>query len=627
MLIDEGAIQQEAGQWYVTPDVDISSLGVPNTLQELILTRFDRLDSTQKAVIQVASVIGKDFSLPVLYGVLDDMEQDVIRNTVNTLTERDFVLPQFSSLDNKYTFRHILMSDAIYSTILRKERQRLHGCVGDVIEKLFGERLEDQVEVLANHYRWSNKPDSALSYLIVAGQKAERQYLNEQAFRQYSAALEVIPRIDPNPDQICQVHKGMGDALAFKGDYLLAQEHFQLAIESIEELDYQSRVNTRSGLYRRIAKASERQGDYDRALSQLALAQDALDTSNDTHQIEQAKVLNDIGWIHFRRGNFSTAGDLFIQALELVKKAADYHVMASIYNRLGGVFYYLGDWDQAASYLRKSIQIRERIGDVIGLASSSNNLGNLEIEMGLFDDALEDLQRNLALVERLGQVEGVAVAHNNLGWLYTLRGELELAEGALIKALKTAIQIGYSSLIREASKNIGELYLAKGDYVQARQALVEVAPVFEELGANDQLLHVYRLLGEVALGRKEPNKASEWDQKLTEVIDRYHEKSKEPPTLHWGEVLRFRGMLAIANQDWNYAEGYLQESIKVFESLHSQLYLGRSLYQMGRLAAARENFQTAYAHYHKAGGIFQHIGAKVDIRRADNALEELSTPK
>ena len=179
MLIDRGLIQQDNGQWHVMSDDDISSVGVPATLGELILTRFDRLDKTDKTVIQVAAVIGKDFDLAVLGGVLATLSRGHITTVINRLIQRDFIVPYNSSTGEKYTFRHILMSDAIYGTLLRKERRKLHAQVGDVIEELYSERLEEQVELLANHYRWSNKLDRAFHYIILAGQKASRNYLKQ----------------------------------------------------------------------------------------------------------------------------------------------------------------------------------------------------------------------------------------------------------------------------------------------------------------------------------------------------------------------------------------------------------------------------------------------------------------
>lgn len=620
MLIDQGVIQRENGQWRVMSEIDAASFGVPATVQELILTRFDRLGQISKLILQVASVIGKDFDLAVLRNVLSTMPEKQFHDAIVELENRDFIIAQSNEVKGKYSFRHILMSDAIYRTILRKERRELHGQVGDVIEKLYAVRLDEHVELLANHYRWSDHLDRAFHYVILAGQKASQNYLNEQAHESFKIAIEILPEINPSTEQVMVAYIGMGDSFAFRGEYDQARDQFRMAKQIIDQKIPIKNAEVMSGLFRKIAKTYERQGEYDQAITYLWQAQDALDSSALQIPIEQAEVWNDLGWIHFRRGNFSEAGDLFLQALNTAEEANALRVIASILNRLGGVAYHQGDWESAARYLRRSILIREKTGDVIGLASSTNNLGNLEIEMGEFDHALENLNRNLELVQRLGQVEGIAVAYNNLGWLHTLRGELDEAKNCLIEALELALKIGYTSLVREVTKNIGELYLVMEDYIQAREALTEVAPAFEELGANDQLLHVYRMLGETALGFGELEVARNWSNRLDEIVARFGDDTLQLPALHWGEVLRFRGELAIHSKDYETAERYLKVSANVFIKLKSQLYLGRTLYQQGNIAVLRLQNLKAMIYYQEAADLFEQIGAKLDARKAREAM-------
>lgn len=619
MLIDQGALQNLNGQWRITPGADLGSLGVPATLQELIMARFDRLTNTQRRVLQIAAVIGKDFSLPVLAEVLQTLDVQVLRVTVDSLVERDFVRSQPGNLDTEYTFRHILMSDAIYSTILRKERSSLHGQVGEVIETLYSDRLDEMVELLANHYRWSPRLDKALHYLILAGQKAARNHVNLQARQLFETSLELLGQVEHQPYQEFQVYMGLGDAQAFVGEYPEARQNYQKALQAVTGRDASLYAEESSILHRKIARTFERKGDYNRALECLEQARQALGLSPLSHPEEEAEVWHDVGWIHFRRGNFAESEQYLKRALELVESSNAYSVVASIYNRLGGIAYNQGSWDQAVRFLRKSISIRETIGDVLGLASSSNNLGNLEIEMGEFDSALGDLTRNYELVKRLGQVEGIAIALNNLGWLHTLRGEALEADRALNQALELARQIGYSSLTLEALKNIGELHLALQNWDKAREVLMEVAPSFEQLKAYDQLLHVYRLLGEAALGGGKVEDAQEWAHKAEELAIAFDAGAL--PALQQGELLRFRGMLAICQQDWKTAEGALLKSVAVFKKLRSRMYLGKTTYQLGLLSEARGDVVMARSYFFEANEIFKSIGANLEARRSEQAYQ------
>ena len=620
MLIDQGAIQRAQGQWFLAEESDQLSLKVPDTLQGLILARFDRLERMQRKVLQVASVIGKDFTLPLLETVLQPIEPSEIRSAIEALVDREFIQPVSNELDSGFTFRHILMSDAIYDTLLRRERSRIHGLVGAAIEILHADRLESQIELLANHYRWSLKLDRALHYLILAGQRAARNNINEHARLHFETARELLPKVEHRPDQVLQIWMGLGDVLVFYGDYPVARQHYQSALQVIAGQDFNHYAAERSTLFRSIAKTFERQGDYDAALNYLKNAQEALSTGSLPYPVEYAQILNDIGWIQFQRGSFAEAQQLMQAALGLVETLDAFDTIASIYNRLGGVAYNLGEWDRAAGFLRKSIAIRESIHDEVGLATSFNNLGLLEIEMGELDNALENLTRSYRLKTRLGQPEGIAMALNNLGWLRIQRGEMDEARKELDEALELARQIGYSSLLRQIRSTFGEFYLAEQDWEQTRAVLEEVRPALVELGAHDQLLDTYRLLGEAALGAGDIPAAQQWSQKAQDLLLELGTEVDSLSVIQRGEFRRLQGMLAIKQKDWEAANRYLRESETVFQKLRSRLYQGRVVYQFGALAETQGDRRSARMRFREAALLFQSVGARLEAKRADEAF-------
>lgn len=621
-LIDQGVIQSLSGRWAVMPGSDMAALGVPDTLQELILARFDRLEPAQRHALQVAAVIGKDFSLPLLGQVLPASESTDLQTTINTLVEREFILPQAGAQSTEYTFRHILMSDAIYSTMLRKERSALHGRVAETIERMWADRLDEQVELLANHYRWSQHLDRALHYLILAGEKATRSHVNLQARQHYEAALELLPRVNHTSHQAYQVHLGLGDALMFSGDYAEAHSQYELGLQALNIRAAPDQQMQISILHRRIARIHERLGEYDRAVEHLSLAQQALDATTGDFPIERAQVWNDMAWIEIQRGNLADAQDLLQEALRLGETSDANDVIASIYNRLGGVAYNQGEWEQAANFLRKSIAIREALRDAVNLATSLNNLGLLEIEMGQYDSALANLTRSYELKTRLGQAEGVAMALNNLGWLRILRGELVEAKQALKQAQELSRQIGYSSLHRQVMRNFGELYLSAEDWEQASNVLLEISRILEEQGASDQLVVVYSQCGEAALGMGDVKTALAWAEKAGELLAASGNGSKNHATAQQGEYLRFMGMLEIYLGAWQKAQDHLLESEKIFVSLRSQRGQARVIFQMGVLANARGDSCLAENYFTQAAEIFGRIGARLEAKRADWAIDQ-----
>ena len=237
---------------------------MPETLQGLILARFDRLTPQARQVLQMASVIGKDFNLPVLQTVLGIEAPADVRPAIHELEGREFILPLPGKLDQEYAFRHILMADAIHSTILKKDRSRLHGKVGDAIEQIYADRLEGQIELLANHYRWSPQLDKALHYLLLAGQKAARNNLNEQARQLFENALQMLPNVPP-PLPGSAGRNGLRGHPDLRRGLPAARQHYQTGPRGDRPRAATEVRKDRSALHRKIAKTYERQGDYDQA--------------------------------------------------------------------------------------------------------------------------------------------------------------------------------------------------------------------------------------------------------------------------------------------------------------------------------------------------------------------------
>jgi len=621
MLMDQNIIRNVAGQWQVVTGADVSALGVPDTLQELILARFDRLQPSYRRVLQVASVVGKDFSLPVVAAVLRGADLSDLHASIDALVERDFILPQ-SGTDTEYTFRHILMSDAIYSTMLRKDRSTLHAQVAETIERMFADRLDEQVELLANHYRWSIYLDRALHYLILAGQKVAGNQVYQQASQHFESALELMKEVSYTPAQAYQVYTGLGDAQMFFGEYPKARIYYQQALQALAADVATPYIEERSSLYRKIARTHERQGDYDQAVNRLSQAQQTLDLAPSSYPVERALVWNDLAWIHYQRGNVSETEDLLKRALALVENSEAYEVVASIYNRLGGVAFRQGNWELAAEYLRKSISIRESTRDLANLATSLTNLGALDLEMGKLDSALENMVRGYEIKVRLGQSEGIAMALNNLGWLRIQRGELAEARSDLEKARELTEQIGYSSLQRLIVKNLGEVYLADEDYEKAQAFFVQYLRSMAGTGASESLADSYRLLGEAALGAGDIESATKWAKKATDLWESPGDGKKVTNSIERGESMLLRGMLALHQGDFQAADDYFNTSRAMFYKAHSVLYEARATYQLGRLAQARGDQAGAQALFRSAADTFRRLGARLDAYRAEQQLKK-----
>lgn len=622
MLIDAQVIKKEGTHWRLVPEMDISSVGVPDTLRDLILARFDRLDRYHRNVLQAASVVGRKFNLSVLNAVITSTNREGLERILEDLIQRDFIQLQNSDAISEYTFRHVLTSDAVYSTLLKRDRGELHRRVAEAIEGLYLDQIENYVEVLAGHYSLSERLDRALHFQILAGQKAAREYANEQALRHFKDALSLLSRVEHSMEQSLEIHLGLGDVLLFVGDYLPAREQFQAGLDKIGPSGSDQLIKERGLLHRKIATTLERQGDYEQALSHYATSSDLLRCEPEPMPVELAQLSNDIGWIQFLRGNFDEALSNLTQALKLVEQSNQYNVIASIHNRLGAVAYHQRDYERSAAHVRKSLVLRETIGDLAGVARLYNNLGLLGLIRGDLRDAETNFLQAIELLERIGDAEGIALAYTNLGLVQYDRGNFESAQQNLERSLNAAKQIGHRFYQGRALMYVGRLKTAQGFFGQSEELLRESIAILEGLSAQDNLIDAMYYLGENCFSQGDLDGALIWLDKADEMIQSGDDNLAL--SVQQGRLLRLKGSIARSKGDYKYAKDLLVESSAIFQTSDERLEAAKTILEFGYLAHVQNNALKARQYFQEARLLFNQFGAEHNLQKTEKALQNLS---
>jgi len=620
MLVDAQVIRHENSHWRLTPGVDISTLGVPTTLQDLILTRFDRLTESQRRVLQVAAVIGRHFNWAMLNAVLQPLNPATLQTALNQLVDREFIRPRTDASGTEYEFRQVLVSDAIYSTLLKRERGELHGQVGAAIEAVYADQLDSQIELLARHYSWSPRLDRALHYLLLSGQKAARGYASAQARQHYEQALALLPQVDHHPGQALQVRAGLGDVLVFVGEVPAARAHYQAALEELPLTPPSQYAQERAELERKIGITYQRQGDHDQALLHLAAAQHALQDVRQPVPVEQARVLNEIGWINFQRGQFVVAERDLREALELVKATTAYDVIASTHNRLGAVAFEMGRPDEAAQQVRQALTLRESLGDTAGVARLYNNLGMISWRQGRWQSASDNYTQSLRLLEQLGDADGIALGYLNRGILHTDRGNAEAARQDLEASLDLARQTGNQYYVARALMNLGRLWLTREDWAQAAGLLTESERLFAEMGARDTQVDALLLQSELFIGQ------GDWPQASLRLEQAQHllTDAKQTENDQQGRVLRQRGIIALSAGRLAEAQQTLKASFELFHKLGDRFEQAKTFYQLARLAQEVGDVPQAHEHLLAAHQTFEALGARLESDRCQVMLKALA---
>ena len=172
-----------------------SALGVPTTLHASLMARLDRLGLASKEVAQVGSVIGREFSYELLAEVAPLSDQEKLRDALQQLTAAGLILQRGRLPFASYAFKHVLLQDAAYASLLRAKRQQIHAVIKRVLENRTPEVAEAQPELLAFHCVEAGLLREAIDYWERAARRAAQRSANREAAAHFRKALELLKRM------------------------------------------------------------------------------------------------------------------------------------------------------------------------------------------------------------------------------------------------------------------------------------------------------------------------------------------------------------------------------------------------------------------------------------------------
>jgi class 3 adenylate cyclase/tetratricopeptide (TPR) repeat protein len=468
-LLDSGALEHVEGVlcWNSAADLDrIETLiGLPGNVLALLTARIDQLEPQVRRTLQLASVIGRSFPLPVLERITE-RPATALDDHLKRLAQADLVRPSLSGVEAEYAFRHALTRDAAYETILLRQRRRYHRRVGEAIEALYAERLADEAPRLAYHFKEGRDWARASRYYTLAGETAARLYANAEALEHYSNALE-IARVNPaviEDAQLIQLYRQRGRVFEVAGRYDEALRNY----EDLERLG-QGRGNAelelegvmpQTVLY--VTPTTRMDGPRGRALAERAMAlgddigrRDVqahahwclmLLHMNVEHDAEQAVahgeealriarelglgeieayVLNDIGRAYGSVGRSDDAFQAYEDARVLWEKAGNEPMTADVLGMMASGYILFGDLRRAMESAREGLEISRRIGIMWGESINGYSLGYALIESGKISEGIRLLEASAEWAAQANFLGPQATVPVVLSWLY---GRLGLPE-------------------------------------------------------------------------------------------------------------------------------------------------------------------------------------------------------
>jgi class 3 adenylate cyclase/DNA-binding CsgD family transcriptional regulator/tetratricopeptide (TPR) repeat protein len=236
-LQESGAIEQHAGQWRFTAET--ATVHIPDTVEEVLMARIDRLPEGAKGVLQIGAVIGREFRWEVLKAVTGLAEEKLLAY-LGALTDAELVYARGVPPQTTYLFKHAFTQEAAYRSLLMARRRELHQSVALALEALCVERLEEHYGQLAYHFfeaAQGDEGDKTIAYAVRAGARAMALAAYAEAMRFYQMALQTLERQSlADETQRCTLLLTLGEAQRKAGESLQALDTLQCAADTARRL-------------------------------------------------------------------------------------------------------------------------------------------------------------------------------------------------------------------------------------------------------------------------------------------------------------------------------------------------------------------------------------------------------
>jgi class 3 adenylate cyclase len=200
MVLESGLLVEHAERYELTGP--LTALAIPNTLHDSLTARLDRL-SPVKSLAQLAATLGRDFSYALLRAVAP-WDEDSLRRGLRQPTEAELLYQQGLPPTSTYRFKHALIQDAAYQSLLKSTRQQHHQRIAQTLESRFSETVSAQPELLAHHYTEAGLTAQAIPYWQAAGQRALQRYANHEAATHARRGLELLSTLPETPQRAKQ---------------------------------------------------------------------------------------------------------------------------------------------------------------------------------------------------------------------------------------------------------------------------------------------------------------------------------------------------------------------------------------------------------------------------------------
>ena len=490
-----------AGTIAATPP---AAMAVPATLHASLLARLDRLGPTAREVAQVGAVIGREFSHELLADVAG-LDAPGLASALDQLTGAGLVFRRAAGVETAYLFKHALVRDAAYGTLLRDRRRRLHGAIARALEERWKAGAADGPEIVAHHFAEAGLPERAAAWWLQAGQLATTRSAYVEAVHHLRRGLDALSGLPSSRECLereFRLWRALGAALAVARSYAGTEvgEAFGRALAICRELGEEDQLfPVLYGLWVNRINRGEFAGAEEAAREFAEHAE----RQEDAGVILTGHTL--VGSVHLMRGEFAAARAAYERTIALYRPdrhralVADYVTDRRVVARqlLAHALGPLGSWDLARRCTT------EALAEARGLGHPATEAYALWLGMVLWQvmgelDAVEAHAERLAGIAqelRVAFWQGISTAYR--GWAQAVRGEVSVGIPMIRDGITTFRATGAAYLLPQYLTLLATAHRAAGDDTMALAVIAEAIAEARRTGEGWSLAEILRLQGEV----------------------------------------------------------------------------------------------------------------------------------
>jgi predicted ATPase/class 3 adenylate cyclase len=603
-LIESGVVVRDENgtHWHVT---DIKKeIDIPDNLQTLLLARIDNLEEEARWTLQLAAVIGRSFYYQVLARLVDafqELDQQLLTLQRSQLIQEAARVPEL-----EYVFRHVLVQEVAYEMILHRKRKDFHFKVGEALEELYPDHLQENAPLLAHHFELGGEMHRALKYYRMAGDGAFRLHAISEAIEHYSRALDIMEREAPGVEDneketIIDLYKHLylrrGRALELNQQFeesaanykelenlaakldnphlLLASLVSTLTLHSIlTPLFDPHKVNILSQRALTLAeelgdKASEAKIYWNLSIMNVMsrnsskaidFAQRSITIARELNLDDQlAYSLNDLARAYIGNGEFDKAKAVSDEAQKLFRKLDNLPMLADNILNAAETNLALGNYDQAFDLYHEISEIATSIDNQWLLAWGKTGEGYISLEFGNVSKGIEMISDSIELADRIGIDILSAGSRAHLAHIYLGLGDINRARELSSSALGRAqAENFYPTFSTWPLATVARVLIQLGDQIKSEAILKEC---YKHFDPNDFIViyvkQVPLAAAELALSNGDSKHAVKLMDELIDQLYKKRARSLLP------EALIIKGK-ALA------LDGLVTQAMQTFQEAHSE---------------------------------------------------------